>query len=190
MRFFQSRVVWKKKQQDLAGHISPCFGNISNLSSSKLSHAYIYIYCIDIYQSLSTFVHFSEFWRCSSFFVVIIYLNGSTPPPKPYKSSDSSGYSKFHTFVNENLHREVGHLRVGWGQSWCFEPHTIPIRIPDGYGNGVGPAYHFGGSHVLVSPWKSHWYGVKVAWYLPSYCLVNRYPDRSWLILACCSHSV
>lgn len=111
----------------------------------------IYIYCIDIYQSLSTFVHFSEFWRCSSFFVVIIYLNGSTPPPKPYKSSDSSGYCKFHTFVNENLHREVGHLRVGWGQSWCFEPHTIPIRIPDGYGNGVDPAYHFGGS--LLSLW-------------------------------------
>ena len=30
--------------------------------------------CIYRYISLSTFVHFSEFWWCSSFFVVIIYL--------------------------------------------------------------------------------------------------------------------
>ena len=27
----------------------------------------------------------------------------------------------------------------------------------DSYGNSMGPAYHFRGSHVLGGPWKSHW---------------------------------
>ena len=59
------------------------------------------------------------------------------------------------------------------GTPWA---HTIPIRIPDGYGNGMGPAYHFGGPLSL--------------WVPENPIGVSRYPDRSWLIVALCSHSV
>lgn len=84
-----------------------------------------------IYISLSTFVHFSEFW-CSSFFVVIICLgmewNYSTPPPKPYKSSDlpavSSTLSSMKIFI-ERL--------VTWKRNGVTPDAPKGVRLPPGF---------------------------------------------------------
>ena len=52
----------------------------------------------------------------------------------------------------------------GWFQGPPRTWYPLMVSFPyfshiirDSYGNCMGPAYHYWGSHVLGGPWKSHW---------------------------------